>query len=53
MKMKKCNFCKIYTFKQNCPKCGKETINPEPPKYSPEDKYGDFRRKLIFEKTSD
>lgn len=30
---------------QKCPKCGKTTIFPKPPKYSPEDKYAEYRRK--------
>ncbi|MFT4343118.1 MAG: H/ACA ribonucleoprotein complex subunit NOP10 [Candidatus Woesearchaeota archaeon] len=37
-----CESCKKYTLKETCD--GKETIIPEPPKYSPEDKYGRFRR---------
>lgn len=46
MKLRKCENCKTYTFKQSCPKCNKETINPYPPKYSPQDIYGRWRRKL-------
>ncbi|MCS7105793.1 MAG: RNA-protein complex protein Nop10 [Candidatus Aenigmarchaeota archaeon] len=44
--MKKCNSCKTYTFKENCPKCGQKTVSPLPPPYSPEDKYGKYRRSL-------
>jgi H/ACA ribonucleoprotein complex subunit 3 len=44
MKMRKCSSCDNYTFKEICPKCGKESINPEPPRYSPENKYGKYRR---------
>lgn len=50
MKMKKCIKCGRYTFKEFCSLCNEKTINPEPPKYSPTDKYGEFRRKLIQEK---
>jgi len=46
MKMKKCLSCKIYTFKEFCPRCKEKTVNPEPPKYSPEDKYGKYRRTI-------
>ncbi|MBI2547353.1 MAG: RNA-protein complex protein Nop10 [Candidatus Aenigmarchaeota archaeon] len=46
MKLRKCDGCNNYTFKQTCPKCGKETVNPAPPRYSPEDKYGSLRRKF-------
>ncbi len=31
---------------ENCPKCRKKTIPAKPPKYSPEDKYGEYRRKM-------
>ncbi len=46
-KMRKCNSCKLYTFKEVCPKCGKKTIDPSPPSYSPKDKYGKYRRKIL------
>jgi len=49
MKMKKCLSCKIYTFKEVCPKCNSKTSNPRPPRFSPEDKYGKWRRKLLSE----
>jgi H/ACA ribonucleoprotein complex subunit 3 len=45
MKIRKCPSCKNYTFKEIC-KCGGKTINPEPPKYSPENKYGKYRMML-------
>ncbi len=38
-------FCekeKRYTMKEEC--CGQKTRNPKPPKYSPEDPYGRYRR---------
>jgi len=46
MKMRKCKNCKLYTFKEFCPKCGEKTVLPYPPKFSPEDKYGYLRRKM-------
>jgi H/ACA ribonucleoprotein complex subunit 3 len=39
-----CQQCKKYTLKDNCPSCRKKTINPQPAKFSPEDKYGKYRR---------
>jgi len=45
MKILKCATCKLYTLKQKCPKCKKETISIKPAKFSPEDKYGYWRRK--------
>lgn len=41
----KCNNCKTYTLKTVCPNCSNPTISPKPAKYSPEDKYGIYRRK--------
>lgn len=32
-------------MKQTC-ECGEKTVTPKPPKYSPEDKYADYRRKV-------
>ncbi len=42
--MRKCVKCKIYTFKDRCPSCGAETASAHPPRFSPEDKYGKYRR---------
>ena len=44
MNILRCNFCDVYTLQKNCPKCNKKTISPKPPKYSPIDKYGYYRR---------
>lgn len=44
MKLRKCPRCKTYTLKEVC-KCGEKTASPHPPKFSPEDKYGAYRRK--------
>tara|TARA_B100000029_G_scaffold507726_1_gene593021 strand:- start:3560 stop:3718 length:159 start_codon:yes stop_codon:yes gene_type:complete len=46
----KCTECNIYTQKQICKNCNSKTINPLPPKYSPEDKYGKYRRKALQQK---
>jgi H/ACA ribonucleoprotein complex subunit 3 len=42
--IKKCPSCGIYTMKGFCPSCNDRTLASDPPKYSPEDKYGDIRR---------
>ncbi|MDD3984916.1 MAG: RNA-protein complex protein Nop10 [Methanobacterium sp.] len=44
-KMKKCKSCGEYTLKDNC-SCKGEVGVIYPPKYSPEDKYGKYRRIL-------
>jgi len=49
MKMRKCPECGTYTFKQDCAKCSVKTTNPAPPRFSPEDKYGEYRRRTMFE----
>lgn len=38
----KCSECGAFTMKQE--HCGKKTLSPKPAKYSPEDKYGKYRR---------
>jgi H/ACA ribonucleoprotein complex subunit 3 len=42
----RCYNCNIYTLKEICPNCQGETTNPAPPRFSPEDKYGKYRRLL-------
>jgi rRNA maturation protein Nop10 len=37
-----------YTLKEQCPSCGLNTFNPEPPKYSSIDKYGEERRTALY-----
>jgi len=44
--MQKCRACGRYSLKERCPNCGEATGNPMPPRYSPEDRYGAYRRKL-------
>jgi H/ACA ribonucleoprotein complex subunit 3 len=40
----KCNNCNIYTLERICKNCKSKAITPKPAKYSPEDKYGHYRR---------
>ena len=42
----RCKGCGAYTLKETCPECNKEAVKPVPPKYSPVDKYGKYRRKV-------
>jgi len=46
MKMKRCKSCGEYTLKDTCPYCEGEVGVIYPAKYSPEDKYGKYRRML-------
>ena len=42
----RCAKCALYTMKAACPTCGAATTRSGPAKYSPEDAYGAYRRKL-------
>ena len=42
----RCAKCAAYTMKEACPTCGLATTRSGPAKYSPEDAYGAYRRKL-------
>lgn len=43
-KFRKCPACGLYTLKGACSKCGGPTRNPLPPRFSPKDPYGKYRR---------
>jgi H/ACA ribonucleoprotein complex subunit 3 len=49
MKLRRCDRCGRYTLMEKCRKCGSSTVNPHPPKFSPVDPYGKYRRKLKLE----
>lgn len=40
----KCERCKSYGITELC-NCGGRRVRAIPPKYSPEDKYGEYRRR--------
>lgn len=44
--LRRCPECRTYTLKEQCPKCAGTTLMPMPARYSPEDRYGSYRRKL-------
>lgn len=46
MKIRKCPKCRKYTLKKVCVNCKTETIVEKPPKFSPEDHYGKYRRMM-------
>ncbi|MHA2434015.1 MAG: RNA-protein complex protein Nop10, partial [Candidatus Thorarchaeota archaeon] len=42
----KCTECNYYTLENSrCPKCGSNVKDPTPARFSPQDKYGEYRRK--------
>ncbi|MFO7967525.1 MAG: RNA-protein complex protein Nop10 [Archaeoglobaceae archaeon] len=50
LRMRKCRECGAYTLEEVCPKCGAGTFIPVPPRFSPQDPYGKYRRKFRKEK---
>ena len=40
----KCTKCNTYTMKEKCD-CGSKAVTIVPAKYSPQDKYAEYRRK--------
>jgi H/ACA ribonucleoprotein complex subunit 3 len=49
--LRKCSRCGRYTLRRDkCPYCGGELIVPHPPRYSPQDKYVEYRYKIKREK---
>jgi H/ACA ribonucleoprotein complex subunit 3 len=48
--LRKCEICEKYTLKEIC-SCKNLTSVPIPPRFSPQDRFGDYRRKLkVMEK---
>ncbi|MFH1722519.1 MAG: RNA-protein complex protein Nop10 [Candidatus Altiarchaeota archaeon] len=45
MRLLKCSKCGQYTLNKVC-SCGEKTRPPKPPRYSPQDRYGKYRRLL-------
>jgi len=45
--LKKC-VCGTYSMEEKCGKCGEKTYSTHPPKYSPEDKFAQYRRKAKY-----
>jgi H/ACA ribonucleoprotein complex subunit 3 len=49
MKILKCANCGAYTLKESCMRCGGVTNRVRPAKFSPEDRYGKYRRMMKAE----
>ncbi|MDR2944620.1 MAG: RNA-protein complex protein Nop10 [Methanosarcinales archaeon] len=43
-RIKKCLSCGRYTLSDICPDCGGGCVSPKTASYSPEDRYGKYRR---------
>lgn len=44
--MRRCPACAEYTLQEACPRCGGRAADPRPVRFSPEDPYGEYRRRL-------
>jgi len=44
-----CRTCARYSLAERCPSCGAATRSPHPARYSPEDRWGRYRRALLAE----
>jgi len=42
-----CRACARYTLRDACPTCAGPTRTPHPARFSPEDRYGRYRRALM------
>ena len=44
--LRRCESCWAYTLREDrCPYCGGRVRVPHPPRFSPEDRYGEYRRR--------
>lgn len=41
-----CMNCDEYTMSEICGRCRGKTVSRNPPRFSPQDPYGEYRRKL-------
>ena len=53
MALRRCTACDTYTLEGECSSCGGATERAGPTKYSPEDRYGPYRRALKKEARQD
>jgi len=49
MRMRKCPNCGAYTLRESCIRCGGPTNRVKPARFSPEDRYGKYRRMMKAE----
>ncbi len=48
----KCSMCSKYTLStENCPECSGKTKSAHPARFSPEDKWGVYRRRLFLQQS--
>jgi len=42
----RCPKCDSFTMQEACSRCEVKSVSIKPPKYSPDDKYGKYRREI-------
>ncbi|MBS7382318.1 MAG: RNA-protein complex protein Nop10 [Candidatus Methanomethylophilaceae archaeon] len=47
--LRRCPKCGRYSMKEKCLDCSADTVTAHPPRYSPDDRYGKYRRESIIE----
>ncbi len=47
--IRKCPECRRFTLEERCESCSVATENTFPPKFSPEDRYGKYRRMAVYQ----
>lgn len=47
-RIRRCVKCGRYTLRDRCPACGSETISPHPARFSPEDRYVEYRVMALY-----
>lgn len=48
--LRKCEKCNRYTLRNICPICEGRVKSPHPARFSLEDRFGKYRRRLLIEK---
>ncbi|MEM0140742.1 MAG: RNA-protein complex protein Nop10 [Thermoplasmatales archaeon] len=48
--IQKCPKCGAYTMQSTCPVCGSKTVSSLPPRFSPQDKFGKYRMRILYGK---
>ncbi|MEM3712523.1 MAG: nucleolar RNA-binding Nop10p family protein [Thermoproteota archaeon] len=48
VKLRKCPKCASYTLGEKCKKCGVNTCNPHPPKFSLDDPFLEYKVKALI-----
>ncbi|NLX50283.1 MAG: RNA-protein complex protein Nop10 [Methanospirillum sp.] len=43
-RLRRCTLDGTYTLEERCPACGGSTGSAHPPRFSPQDRYGRYRR---------